>query len=293
MKLNIKRILVPTDFSEISFGALEYAAFLAKKLNAKITLLHVYEMFDEVANKQQIVTYRELLEKGISDKMKDITAGNKNLQGVKIDTKIVEGKTYKVINTVAEEVGADFVVMGTHGSSSVKDIEKFVLGSNAFRTVHESTIPVLTIRKGMKAPSCSSILLPLDVSKNTAQKVDFAVEWAKIFGSKIHLLAVTEMIDEFVADITKLNELVTETEIRLKAEKIQYTIKMFRNSTLTTTVFSHAKKMQADLVLIMSRKDSVFGEFLVPAADRVVIGESEIPVLSLRPTEEKKKEKKK
>jgi nucleotide-binding universal stress UspA family protein len=283
MKLNIKRILVPTDFSEISFGALEYAAFLAKKFNSKITLLHVYEMFDQIGNKQQIMSYRELLEKGIEDKMKEISSQNKSLWGVKIETKIVEGKTYKLIEKVAKEVGADLVVMGTHGSSSLKNVEKFVLGSNAYRTVHESTVPVLTIRKGMKTPDCKNILLPLDVSKHTSEKVDYAVELAKILGAKIHLLAVTEMIDEFVADISKLNELLKETELRLQKEKIPYTNKMFRNSTLSKTVFSHAKKMNCDLIMIMSRNDSMFGEFLVPAADRVVIGESEIPVLSLRP----------
>jgi nucleotide-binding universal stress UspA family protein len=135
----------------------------------------------------------------------------------------------------------------------------------------------------MKTPDCKNILLPLDVTKNTSEKVEYAIELAKILGAKIHLLAVTEMIDEFVADISKLNDLLSETELRLQKENIPYTNKMFRNSTLSKTVFVHAKKMNCDLIMIMSRKDSVFGEFLVPAADRVVIGESEIPVLSLRP----------
>ncbi len=286
MKLTIKRILVPTDFSEISFGALDYAAFIAKKFGAKITLLHVYELFDQVGN-QQVMNYRELLEKGIHDKMQQMTMDNSNFWGVKIDTKIVEGKSYKEIDKAAQEVNADLVVMGTHGSTGLKSLEKYVLGTNAFRTVHESSCPVITIRKGMKKPVCSNILLPLSVDKETGQKVDYAIEWAKTFGAKIHLLSVTEMIDEFVADVQKLNDLSRETELKLQKENIVFTSKTFRNSTLSKTIFSHAKKMQCDLIFIMSKNDSGIGEFLVPAADRKIIGESEIPVFSLRPKDKK------
>ena len=286
MKLTIKRILVPTDFSEISFGALDYAAFIAIKFGAKITLLHVYELFDQVGN-QQVMNYRELLEKGIHDKMQQMTMDNSNFWGVKIDTKIVEGKSYKEIDKAAQEVNADLVVMGTHGSTGLKSLEKYVLGTNAFRTVHESSCPVITIRKGMKKPVCSNILLPLSVDKETGQKVDYAIEWAKTFGAKIHLLSVTEMIDEFVADVQKLNDLSRETELKLQKENIVFTSKTFRNSTLSKTIFSHAKKMQCDLIFIMSKNDSGIGEFLVPAADRKIIGESEIPVFSLRPKDKK------
>ncbi|MFN5518341.1 MAG: universal stress protein, partial [Bacteroidota bacterium] len=47
MSLNIKRILVPTDFSEISLNALDYAATIAAKDDAEIILLHVYETPDQ------------------------------------------------------------------------------------------------------------------------------------------------------------------------------------------------------------------------------------------------------
>ncbi len=288
MKLNIKQILVPTDFSEISFGALDYAAFLAKKLNAKITLLHVYELFEQTSN-QTVMNYKDLIEKGIQDKMREITTQNKNYWGVKIDTLIAQGKSYKEIDIAAQKVGADLVVMGTHGSTGLKSLEKYVLGTNAFRTVHESSCPVITIRKSMKQPITSNILLPLSVDKESGQKVDYAIEWAKTFGAKIHLLSVTEMIDEFVSDVQKLNDLSRETELKLQKEKIEFTSKTFRNSTLSKTIFAHAKKMQCDLIFIMSKNDSGIGEFLVPAADRKIIGESEIPVFSMRPLDKKEK----
>jgi len=283
MKLSIKKILVPTDFSEISYAALEYAAFIAKKTSAKITLLHVYEHAEENRS-QKITNYTELIERGIKQKMDDLKSENQNLWGVKIETKIVNGKTYREIEASVKELTIDLVVMGTHGSKlDVKHLSKYFLGSNAYRTVHESSCPVVTIRKKGKKIECSNILLPLDVTKESYQKTDFAVEWAKLFGAKIHLLAVTELLDEFISDVNKLNELVKDVETRLQKEKIPYTVKMYRNSSLSKTVLAHAKKMNCDLVLIMSRKDSMFGEFLVPAADRKVIGESEISVLSLRP----------
>ncbi len=283
MKLSIKKILVPTDFSEISYAALEYAAFVAKSFGAKITLLHVYEHFDSNAH-QVITNYTELIEEGIRKKMDDIKNDNTNLWGVKIETKIVNGKTYREIESAVKELGIDLVVMGTHGAQSVvKSLEKYFLGTNAYRTVHESSCPVLTVRKRGKKLECGNILLPLDLTKESGQKTDFAIEWAKTFKSKVHLLAVTELLDEFISDVNRLSELVKKTENRLINENIPYTVKMYRNANVSKTVMSHAKKMACDLILIMSQKDSTFGEFLVPAADRKVIGESEINVLSLRP----------
>jgi nucleotide-binding universal stress UspA family protein len=282
MKINFKQILVPTDFSKISFNALNYAATIAKKFNAKITLLHVYELFDQSKN-QQVMNYKELIEKGIIEKMNQLTKDNSNFWGVKIDTMIVEGKSYKEILSSAKKVNADLIVMGTHGSSSMKNLEKYVLGTNAFRTVHESECPVLTVRGDNSKPTFSNILLPLSVDKETGEKIDFAIEWAKLFKSKIHVLAVTELIDEFVADIQKLNELVKSTEEKLQKEKIEFDTKTFRNSTLSKTIFVHAKKMQCDLIMIMSKRDSGIGEFIVPPAERKIIGESPIPVFSMRP----------
>jgi nucleotide-binding universal stress UspA family protein len=287
MKINIKRILVPTDFSEISFTALDYAAMVAKKFNAKITLLHVYENAEHQSAPGQLVDIKVLIQRGLAEKMQHIINTNPTYLAVKIEPLIIEGKSYREILSAAEKVNADLIVMGTHGSAGLKNLGKYVLGTNAFRTVHESPCPVITIRKGAKKAVCTNILLPLSVDKETGEKVDYAIEWAKTFNAKIHVLAVTEMIDEFVADVQKLNDLVADTEQKLRKEKIDFTSKTFRNSTLSKTIFAHAKKMQCDLIFIMSKNDSGIGEFFVPAADRKIIGESEINVFNMRPIDKK------
>ncbi len=285
MKLNIKKILVPTDFSEASLNALEYAAFLGKKLGAKIILFHVYE-HEEINKGKAITNYAELLEKGIHQKMDDIKASNSTLWGIKIDTKTSSGKAYREIEKTVQELGIDLVIMGTHGNEGL-NFEKYFLGTNAYRTIHESTCPVLTVRKKGKTLSCADILLPLDVTKETAQKIEWAIEWAKVFKSRIHLVAVTEFLDEFITDINRLTTLLKETETRLLKENIDFTSKLFRNSTLSKTVLTHAKKVKADFLIIMSKKDKKWGEFIVEPADRKIIGECQIPVLSLRPREPK------
>jgi nucleotide-binding universal stress UspA family protein len=283
MKISIKKILVPTDFSDLSYTSLEYAVQIAKKTNAKITILHVYESMNHTNSNNQIMNYAELLEKGIKDKMKELVNENSKLWGVKIDSKVLQGKSYQVINELSKTEGFDLVVMATHGATSVKNISKFILGTNAYRVVHESACPVITIRKTKTNIEFNNILVPLDVTKDSNTKADFVIEWAKLFKAKVHLVAVTELLDEFISDINALNEIVNNLEARLQKEGIPYTNKMFRNSPLGKTVMMHAKKMNCDMIMIMSRKDSTFGEFLIPSADRRVIGESEIPVLSLRP----------
>ena len=141
----IKRILVPVDFDHFSGAALDTAIRFAKNLQARITLLHVEpyrlgdvpkELFYDGPNpsSRARTTARDALAR---------LAEGKASSGVPIDTELREGIVWDEILGAARHLGAELIVMGTHGRSG---IARGLLGSVAEHVVRGAHIPVMTVR---------------------------------------------------------------------------------------------------------------------------------------------------
>ncbi|HZG01261.1 MAG TPA: universal stress protein [Chitinophagales bacterium] len=281
MPLNYKRILVPTDFSDISLNALDYAAMIANTSDAEVTLLHVYESPEQNTNINFALNINEILEKGINDKIADIKATNKNLWGIKFKTKVVNGRVYNVIHDVAKSLKIDLIVMGTHGVSGIKDLNKFIMGSNAFRVVNHAPCPVLTIRDKATSIRFKDIVVPIDNTKETKKKIDLAIQWAKDFNATVHLIALTAFFDELFIEIKDMKKMVNDIEAKLDKAGVPYVSKMIRHQRISESVLSYSKKIKADMVFIVTGQESGIGEMLLRSAARTVISESHAPVLCL------------
>lgn len=283
MKLSIKKILVPTDFSEISLSALDYAGYIAKVVNAEIVLLHVYESYEQNTKLKLAIDFTEIIEKGINDKMAEIKTQNKNMTGVKITTKVKSGKIHQVIEEVAAKEKIDLIVMGTHGASGLSDLSKFFLGSNAYRTINNVHTPVITIREAKKNIRFKDIVLAIDTSKETMQKVETAIEWARLFDGTVHILALTAFFDELVVQVKDLKKLVDQVEAKLEKAGVPYVSKMIRHQALSESVIAYAKKANADLIFIMADQGNAFSEMLIRSSSQNIINDSHVPVLSMIP----------
>jgi len=154
----------------------------------------------------------EIIEKGINDKMDEIKRDNKNINGVKISSRVKTGKIHQIIDEIAKKEKMDLIVMGTHGASGITDLSKFFLGSNAYRTINNVHTPVITIRDKKKNIRFKDIILPIDSSKETMQKLEWAMEWAKMFEGTIHLLGLTAFFDELVVQVKDLKKTLQEVE---------------------------------------------------------------------------------
>src|SRR5437868_2036814 len=148
--LQVKRILVPLDFSECSLSALDFALGLALKLGARVTLLHVVEpaivpqdKFSissglNEANQNLVAACRERLSALVARKLVHCAAD---------ETLVRLGHAHSEITDTAKALGVDMIVLGTHGSTGLKHL---LLGGTAERVVRHAHCPVLTIR----TPGC-------------------------------------------------------------------------------------------------------------------------------------------
>lgn len=142
-------LVVPTDFSEHSQAALDYAAGLAEALGARLLLLHAYHvpppsvpMAGNVAAGAELQTLLRNM-RDASEREIAAAAERARKTGVEVETRVVEGPPAEAIATVARDSGADLVVMGTHGRSGLGHL---FLGSVAERTIRSAPCPVLTLR---------------------------------------------------------------------------------------------------------------------------------------------------
>jgi len=143
------RILSPVDFHENSLAALEYAAQFARQNDATVYLLHVIPT-DELHLHREVYRPEEAggadlrwAEKVSSENLHAIAQQHLS-GGIRHEILTRVGDAAKSILEVAEEVGAELIVMATHGRTG---IAHFFLGSVAEQVVREAPCPVLTIRQ--------------------------------------------------------------------------------------------------------------------------------------------------
>ena len=268
-------ILVPIDFSEQSFIALSQSYNLARLTKATLTLMHVME-----ESFQLPFFSAKPLEKGLEKKVyKELDKLAQDVMskiGVKVETLVSKGKVYEEIQKAAKKLKCTFIVMGTNGSRF-----KNFIGSNALRVIRESQCPVITIRGKKHRPGCKHIVLPLDISKETKEKVTKAIKFARLFGSAIHLVTILTTDDEFI--VNKLKRQMDQVHAFVMQHDVACSVEYISGSDISEEVINYSKKIKADLILIMTQQEMNWTNMFISSQAQEIINCSEIPVMSVRP----------
>ena len=146
MTPDIKRILVPLDFSSNSALALDYAYALAQKFGADLHLVHVCEVPSMMTASMDAyaIAYTDWSQRLGDEAERELTKLLPALARVKVSTEVLFGTPARAIVTAAGTNGADLIVMGTHGHGAVMHM---VMGNVAERVVRTASCPVLTVRE--------------------------------------------------------------------------------------------------------------------------------------------------
>lgn len=141
---NVKKIMIPTDGSEHSLRAAEYAISIAKTVGAQILTIFVVDevVLDQISKiTEREVAVRELKEdgKGYVHYVSEMAAK----EGVGSSSLIAEGRPFERIVHIAKDLNVDLIVMGTYGR---RGAERILLGSVAERVIEYSTCPVLVLK---------------------------------------------------------------------------------------------------------------------------------------------------
>jgi nucleotide-binding universal stress UspA family protein len=277
-EFKINRIVVPTDFSESAAVAIDHAVDLANRFEADITLIHVLETgaYQGIFSPSKKTEYSEL-----EDAQKRLQEDAHKLEaetGLSVSQEVVRGRIHEEIVRVANENDADLIVMGTHGTSGW---EEFFVGSNAFKVVTQTDCPILTIQSQATDPECKNIILPLDTTAETRQKVPYAAALAKKLGSTIHMAAlISDDTPEVRYDLEKK---INQIKEYLEREEISYTVATLVGSNLATMTMNFAESKGGNLIVMMTEQESNLTGFLMGPFAQQIVNHSKIPVLSISP----------
>lgn len=148
-----EKILVPVDFAAHSAAAVELAIDLARRYEAQLTLVHVYEPIDYALPPGYVVYTPDQLSRMTAELDKRLQATGREVEGQSgrpVEVRLLQGPAALVIVDFARDESYDLIVMGTHGRTGVGH---FLMGSVAEKVVRSAPCAVLTIKAPSSTPS--------------------------------------------------------------------------------------------------------------------------------------------
>ena len=281
MSIKTSKILIPIDFSNQSMYALNQACSLAQTKNSKVYILSVIEEQNKISS-LFLDDQTDILQNKVKSKLNQICEEIQSKYKIDIEVMVSKGKVYNQIIDVSKMISTDLIVMGTTGSP--KEGFKRFIGSNAERVVRLAQCPVITIKGQNLRNGCQNIILPLDLEKETREKITYAIEYARYWGATIRLVSV--LLDDnqhnknvLIKNINQAERFIKDAGVSCSAELVSGDKKV----TLGDFVFNYAKENDGDLIMIMTKKEELSLSQNISVTARYIINNSEIPVMSIRP----------
>ncbi|HTA26485.1 MAG TPA: universal stress protein [Bacteroidia bacterium] len=279
---NVHRILIPVDFSVAGQCAVEYGAFLANVFRADVLLLHSLEginsyprnWFEGGADLSQ----KESIEKTVTAKIGELAESITKQYGVYVQNLITTGKPAAKIAEAVVERDMDLIVMGTHGLSG---FEEFFMGSTAHKVVNMSPCPVITIPEGFKTSGFKTIVLPVDDTMHSRQKVSNVLPIAAKCNAVVHILGLVHSSDK--SDINKFNTKLNTVEEAVKKAGLACIRKVVKGTNIAMETMKYAQEVNAEMLAIMTDHESNMTGMFMGAFARQIVNHSKVPVMSIKP----------
>ena len=265
MSYTTTSILVPIDSSERSVDALSQASSLAKHTHSKLILMAVNNTNSSALKKKLYQLAQEAYEKS----------------GCDVETIIRFGDPHEQIQKVADVFNSLLVL----GLDKAKQSLTSFTGRLAFKSECEYQNPVITIRGKVSRESYKTILLPIQLRKETREKVDRAIELAKYYDASIRIASVLTSDEEGAEN--KLLAYANQVWRSIKSHHIRCTIKTLRGKDAVQLILDYGHQVDADLILIINKQPINIKEYLMGTVSQQLLRGSDIPVLCFQPMERK------
>ncbi len=263
-------ILVPTDFSEVCTNAISYTLHIAKHIKHRIVLLHVIN--------NETLSYLEKSNLSTIDleKKLELQAEQFSKIGeVEINYVIKRGKLLPEIHNAVKELGANMIVLGTHGKVGFQTIT----GSYAIKLINRINVPTIVVQQKTLIKPYKNIILPITIDTYDRQKTNWAIYISKIFNSTVHIFPKKENSKHLQA---KINKVVEQTKIVFDKHNVKYhngdVIKSAGN--FTKQVIEYAMQNDADLIMTMMGAEDTL-PFFNTRDEQIIFNTSQIPVICI------------
>lgn len=272
----MKKILVPCDFSEPSKQAFKFAVAIASATKGEVYLLHVVEM--PVLHSSMLVpvhAYENSFLKELKNKYKNNV--DKMVQQwagrVKVHSFVEQGSVESGVRKFADKKRVDLIVMGTHG---VKGVREFVLGSNTEKTVRNSNVPVMAVKKAPQLSTIKDIIFPTDFTKIDKKPIGLISDLQKLLKARLHVVFINNP-ENFVTNIEaelSLSEFAFENGLR------SYTLTIFNDVTEEKGITNFSQRFKNKILAMPTRGRKGLSHFFNGSVTEEVLENMNWPILT-------------
>src|SRR5688572_9041139 len=270
-------ILVPTDLSEVSKIAAQYALKIVNKLGGTLTVLHVVTIIQPTRATMRLQlksSEKDLMETSLEDMDAFVKTISKQLKTeVSIKFKVVKGTSFNdTVLREAKKLRTGLIVMGTRGASGLK---KYVLGSNTASVIEVSHVPVLAVPELGEFKSFKNVVYATDL-RNVQKELKTLIPYLEKFNSTVHLLHVTPSLKDVSALEKKIEGIVK------KAGVTNVICKVIVNKNIDEAIDYYVAESKADLLAMFTHDVSFYEKLFNRSMTRKMAFHSKIPLLAFR-----------
>jgi len=270
----MKKILVPTDFSNAAKNALEYAIGIAKTFQSEIILLNAYSM--PHSGSTVMIDVSDVLKGDSVQKLKEEVDRTKDIiDGVSIHTASYNGATANTIANVANNEKVDLIIMGTTGATGLKEV---FMGSNTADLIKQTAIPIIAVPNGCQNKSLSNVAMSVDLHHIKSPEVFAPLK--KLLSDSNSTLTMINISDNMksVDPVSFVDEAV---DIDNMFFGIKHTFKFLEGADVEEEILAFINKESIDLLTVVSRKRNFFERLFHKSMSKKLTMHSPIPILIL------------
>ena len=277
----MKKILIPTDFSDTATNAFIHALEFAKIVKAELILLHTFEIpiYDSQFFPENYALMYDSIELGKFEMFKDeipklkAIAAERNLENIVIKHRLRDGDLLYNLKNAVKEDQADFVIMGTTG---VSDWTKFFLGSNTNSVISGVEVPVLCVPFDAKFKKIKTIGFTTRYREKDKNELRKVLNIAQKMDAKVKSLYV-KTSDSDVDEIT-----VKEWELEFANENVEFLV--LPSDEVKETILDFILYKDIDVLTTITHKKSFFESLFDSDFTKKITKEVSIPVLVMHET---------
>lgn len=273
----MKKILVPTDFSDHAEYALKVAAQIAHSNESEIILLHMLELPGEGsdalgsgADIPEIMFFKNAALRRLSDLL-----NSHYLNGLTVSEVTKFGKAYDGIVEVARDQGADFIVMGSHGASGFQEM---FIGSNAEKVVRTSDVPVLVIKNEVQTFKADNFVFASDFSDKIKKPFSKLIEIAKHFNAHIHMVMINTP-NSFKPSHVAENIM---SDFLRGFEYDNYSMHIYNDVNVEKGILNFSAKVNADIIGMCTHGRTGMAHFFNGSISEDLVNHAVRPVITIK-----------
>jgi nucleotide-binding universal stress UspA family protein len=298
-----RSILVPIDGSELSEQAFPLALAIAKRARAKVKVVLVHRHFHPSVLQESSPEFTQtelFMHQYERNYLKDLVTKLRERWGVAISSAVLEGPIVRTLAGYIRDMGADLVVMTTHGQGGVR---RAWLGSTADQLVRSADIPVLLVRAteeiaAERQANFGEILVPLDGSPLAEASLEPAAALASLWDGEVSLVQVVPPVvlasDHMVSFAGGLDERLTElgreaakdylqdVAERLRAKGVKASGVAVLGGSVAETLLEIADPKRVGLVVISTHGRGGVRRFILGSVADKLVRAADVPVLVVR-----------